>query len=319
MCGPTFFLAVKRIKALRRSFLELYRHLHHFIMGWGKGKGYWNHHHHGHGIAKAVTEAAVIGGAALAGAAVATAVTAPRQPPPRKEVVVVPATVTPSVATAPVVVVEKGKGKGWWKGKGKGKVVTEVIEVPPLGISAVGVPANGLAKHEGTQFFAIDVVPEKGASYRVEKRYNDFDTLKDTLHRIAPGSRIDTDFPPKHLFSCEGPKLEDRRHGLERWLNRVLNDPNSRTLWCLKLRQFLQVDGIHTLPSTPIPEASAPMEPEGQVLQIVVPAGVSSGQALSVTVPEGPQVTFTVPPGVQAGSQLELWYDPTTGSVSPLV
>ena len=59
--------------------------------------------------------------------------------------------------------------------------------------------------------------------------------------------------------------------------------------------------------------------PAGQVLQIVVPAGVSSGQALSVTVPEGPQVTFTVPPGVQAGSQLELWYDPTTGSVSPLV
>ena len=51
----------------------------------------------------------------------------------------------------------------------------------------------------------------------------------------------------------------------------------------------------------------------------MVPAGVSSGQALSVTVPEGPQVTFTVPPGVQAGSQLELWYDPTTGSVSPLV
>ena len=202
--------AVKRLKALHRSFLDT------FIMGWGKGKGYWHHHHHGHGIAKAVTEAAVIGGAALAGAAVATAVTAPRQPPPRKEVVVVPATVTPSVATAPVVVVEKGKGKGWWKGKGKGKVVTEVIEVPPLGISAVGVPANGLGKHEGVQFFAIDVVPEKGASYRVEKRYNDFDTLKDTLHRIAPGSRIDGDFPPKHLFSCEGPKLEDRRHGLER-------------------------------------------------------------------------------------------------------
>jgi len=308
---------VKRIKVLRRSFLELTPPTPE-IMGWGKGKGYWHHHHHGHGIAKAVTEAAVIGGAALAGAAVATAVTAPRQAPPRREVVVVPATATPSVATAPVVVVEKGKGKGWWKGKGKGKV-TEVIEVPPLGISAVGVPANGLAKHEGVQFFAIDVVPEKGASYRVEKRYNDFDTLKDTLHRIAPGSRIDADFPPKHLFSCEGPKLEDRRHGLERWLNRVLNDPNSRTLWCLKLRQFLEVDGIHTLPSTSIPEASAPMQPEGQVLQIVVPAGVSSGQALSVTVPEGPQVTFTIPPGVQAGSQLELWYDPTTGSVSPLV
>ena len=50
----------------------------------------------------------------------------------------------------------------------------------------------------------------------------------------------------------------------------MLNDPNSRTLWCLKLRQFLQVDGIHTLPSTPIPEASAPMEPEGVVLLVLI-------------------------------------------------
>ena len=41
-------------------------------------------------------------------------------------------------------------------------------------------------------------------------------SCQDALHRIAPGSRIDSDFPPKHLFSCEGPKLEDRRHGLER-------------------------------------------------------------------------------------------------------
>jgi len=286
-------------------------HHHHHHHGWG------HHHHHGHGIAKAVAEVAIVGGAALAGAAVATAVTAPRSPP-KREVVVVPATAMgPFVATAPVVVVEKGKGKGWSKGKGKGKF-TEVIEVPPLGISAVGLPANGLAKHEGVQFFAIDVLPEKGASYRVEKRYNDFDTLKDTLHRISPRSRIDSDFPPKHLFSCEGPKLEDRRHGLERWLNRVLNDPNSRGLWCLKLRQFLQVDGIHTLPSTSIPEASAPVEP-GQVLQIMVPAGVSSGQGLSVTVPEGHQVTFTIPPGVQPGSQLELWYDPAAGTLSPLV
>ena len=33
---------------------------------------------------------------------------------------------------------------------------------------------------------------------------------------MAPHGWISQDFPPKHLFSCEGAKLEDRRHGLER-------------------------------------------------------------------------------------------------------
>ena len=161
-------------------------------MGWGHGgKGYWGHHHHGHhhhGLGKAVAEAAILGTAAIAGAAVATAVTAPSHPPPvKREVVVVPAatpvaTATPVVGTVPTapVVVVKGKGKGW-KGKGKGK--TEVIEVPPLGVSAVGIPASALAKHEGVTFFGIDVVPETGASYRVKKRYNDFEKLKDSYSK----------------------------------------------------------------------------------------------------------------------------------------
>lgn len=306
-------------------------------MGWGHGgKGYWHHghhhHHHAHGLGKAVAEAAVLGTAAIAGAAVATAVANRAPPPPRREVVVVPAvataapvaTATPvGTATAPVVVV-KGKGKGW-KGKGKGKGKTEVIEVPPLGVSAVGIPASALSKHEGVTFFGVDVVPETGASYRVQKRYNDFEKLKDSLDYMARGSRVTSDFPPKHLFSCEGPKLEDRRHGLERWLTRVLNDPHSRGLWCLELRQFLEVGGVHTLPGTlpsaqpPIPAASAPVEPEGQVLQIAIPAGVSSGQTLCVTVPDGQQLNFTVPPGVSGGSELQLWYDPVAGTVSPLV
>ena len=179
---------------------------------------------------------------------------------------------------------------------------------------------------------------------------------------------------------------------LSRWLTRVLNDPHSRGLWCLELRQFLEVGGVHTLPGTlpsaqpPIPAASAPVEPEGdsldvgnlvtthryyinelvicwnsrkecsagtetmknigfcrqdhgslqcveirnkphvysiytagQVLQIAIPAGVSSGQTLSVTVPDGQQLNFTVPPGVSGGSELQLWYDPVAGTVSPLV
>ena len=130
-----------------------------------------------------MAEVAVVGSAAIAGAAVASAVATRAPPPPRREVVVVPAvtpvaTATPvvgTVATAPVVVV-KGKGKGW-KGKGKGK--TEVIEVPPLGVSAVGIPASAVSKQGGVTYFGVDVVPETGGSYRVQKRYNDFDQLKD--------------------------------------------------------------------------------------------------------------------------------------------
>ena len=57
----------------------------------------------------------------------------------------------------------------------------------------------------------------------------------------------------------------------------------------------------------------------GQVLQIVVPAGVTSGQILSVNVPDGRQLTFEVPPGSPPGSELQLWFDPAAGTVSPLV
>ena len=229
-------------------------------MGWGgKGRGHWHHHHH-HGVGAAVAEAALVGGAAVAGAAVATAVMAPRRPPPRREVIVVGASpvVAAPVASTPapaVVVIEKGKGKGKWKGKGAAPVA---VELPPLDVSAVGIPASAIEQRSGVTYFGIDVVPEKGASYRVQKRYNEFEVLKSQLGRMAPGARIEVDFPPKHFFSCEGAKLEDRRYGLERWLKRALNDPNSRGVWCLQLRGFLEVGQIHTLPAAAPYAAPAP-------------------------------------------------------------
>ncbi|CAK9112230.1 unnamed protein product [Durusdinium trenchii] len=136
---------------------------------------------------------------------------------------------------------------------------------------------------------------------------------------MAPHGWISQDFPPKHLFSCEGAKLEDRRHGLERWLTRILNDPHSRGLWCLELRGFLEVGGVHTLPDTaPAPPSASAPEPEGQVLEITIPAGVTSGQSLSVTVPDGRQLTFCVPPEAAASASLQLWFDPVAGTVSPM-
>lgn len=328
----------------------------------GKGKGYWHHHHHPHhhhGIGGAVAEVALIGGAAVAGAAVATAVAGSRKPPPRTEVVVVPNAV-PSGAVlveapprpapvAPVVGVlaggavgaaacgppgalvgaavgaaatsppwgPKGKGKGKWKGP-----PVTVAPMPPLAVSAIGIPAAGIEQKSGVTYFGVEVMPETGATYRLQKRYNEFDALKDRLARIAPASTIDRGFPPKHLFSCEGAKLEERRHGLEQWLKGALNHPNGRGAWCLELRDFLEVGQIHTLAPGMVaesPAVSAPPAPEGQALKILVPDGVVAGQVLAVTVPDGRQLNFTVPAGFPPGSELELWFDPAAGSLSPLV
>ena len=63
-------------------------------------------------------------------------------------------------------------------------------------------------------------------------------------------------------------QVSDFQTFLSRWLTRVLNDRHSRGLWCLELRQFLEVGGVHTLPGTlpsvqaPIPAAS-PVQAEG--------------------------------------------------------
>mmetsp|Transcript_3721 Transcript_3721/g.6701 ORF Transcript_3721/g.6701 Transcript_3721/m.6701 type:complete len:359 (+) Transcript_3721:57-1133(+) len=262
---------------------------------------------------------AVVGGpvGAVVGATVGAAVTAPAKPKP--------ATVVVAGSAAPVVVVaSKGKGKGKGKGKWKGGYAV-AVEVPPLGVSAIGIPPTSVTQQSGVTYFGIDVMPEAGATYRVQKRYNEFDALKDRLARIAPGSLIDRGFPPKHLFSCEGAKLEERRRGLEDWLKTTLNSPNSRGAWCLELRQFLEVGQIHTLPApgavpeAALPAASAPEVPEGEALQIVIPDGVACGQALAVTVPDGRQLTFVVPAGYAAGSEIELWFDPAAGTLSPLV
>ena len=285
-------------------------------MGWGgKGKGCWHRHHHhgGIGLGGAVAEAALIGTAAVAGAAVASAV-APRRPCPRAEVLVIP---------TPARLLER-------TGRGRGRSGTPVEEMPPLSVSAIGMPAAAIVQQGGVTYFGIEVMPETGATYRVQKRYQDFEVLKDSLARIAPRSMIDRGFPRKHMFSCEGAKLEERRRGLEQWLKGALNHPLGRLGWCLKLRDFLEVGQIHTLAYAQALQSnpssfSAPSAPElletseGQPMQILVPHGVECGQTLAVTVPDGRQLTVTVPPGFPGGSELLLWFDADAGTLSPLV
>ncbi|CAE7475233.1 atad-3 [Symbiodinium sp. KB8] len=193
-------------------------------------------------------EAALIGTAAVAGAAIASAV-APRKPRPRAEVVVIP---TPARASPPVVLLER-TGR---RGSGSG---TPVQEMPPLSVSAIGMPAAAIVQQSRVTYFGIEVMPETGATYRVQKRYQDFEVLKDSLVRIAPRSMIDRGFPRKHMFSCEGAKLEERRRGLEQWLKGASARPTR-----LVLEATLETSG-------------------GQPMQILVPNGVECGQTLAVT------------------------------------
>ena len=197
----------------------------------------------------------------------------------------------------------------------------------PLSVPAiVGMPATAIVQQSGVTYFGIEVTHDTGATYSVRKRYQDFEALKDWLVRLAPRSMIDQHFPGKHTFGCHGHKLEVRRRGLELWLKGALFS-HELPGWCLRLRNFLEVDRIHVHPMQALQDTSplsAPSSPEmgtseGQPLQVLVPDGVECGQTLAVTVPDGRQLTVTVPPCFPGASELLLWFDAEAGTLSPLV
>jgi len=55
-----------------------------------------------------------------------------------------------------------------------------------------------------------------------------------------------------------------------------------------------------------------------QVMSIEIPAGVSAGQTLSISVPDGRQIELIVPDGKKGGDQLEVFFDPAAGTLAPL-
>eukprot|EP00929_Paragymnodinium_shiwhaense_P061560 TRINITY_DN3074_c0_g2_i2.p1 TRINITY_DN3074_c0_g2~~TRINITY_DN3074_c0_g2_i2.p1 ORF type:complete len:369 (+),score=60.77 TRINITY_DN3074_c0_g2_i2:96-1202(+) len=367
-------------------------------MGWGKGKGcgpvievfpgrphhHHHHHRHGPGFGVVAAEAALVG--AAAGACVAATVARPRaKPKPRPAPVVIiqsspapqPAVVfqQPQVVHQPhalppqqVVVVggaavpRKGKGKG----KGKPAVIVAAPE-PPLGVSSVRLQPQLVEQRGSVAFFGIDITPDDGGStWRVFRRYNDFYALHNNLGARAQ-SYPDAPFPRKHMFGCAGQKLEDRRRGLECWLQRCVETPGVTAQWTRYVRDFLETGrqfiapgmgaaAYHAQPtavyqaaapaqaavavpppvqppsnapgagraayaSAPVeasPEPATPSDTDDTTLEITVPAGVSAGQILGVTVPDGKQINWTIPEGVLAGSSVELFYDATHGTLTRL-
>lgn len=206
---------------------------------------------------------------------------------------------------------------------------------PPLAVAFVQLLPSAIETRGDVTYFGVDVSPADGtgASWRVLRRYNDFDNLATQLGPKARTLR-DAPFPRKHLFGCTGETLEVRRCALQTWLQRVLTEQHCNPYWSSPLRAFLEKPAVNPdalLPSAPpplpppssppppaAPLASAPPQEEALALfSVDVPPGVGPGQHLSVTVPgDGRQFLVEVPPGAAAGTPLELWFDAEAGTLS---
>eukprot|EP00445_Apocalathium_hangoei_P017313 CAMPEP_0203892446 /NCGR_PEP_ID=MMETSP0359-20131031/35635_1 /ASSEMBLY_ACC=CAM_ASM_000338 /TAXON_ID=268821 /ORGANISM="Scrippsiella Hangoei, Strain SHTV-5" /LENGTH=425 /DNA_ID=CAMNT_0050814415 /DNA_START=62 /DNA_END=1339 /DNA_ORIENTATION=+ len=263
----------------------------------------------------------------------------------------------------------------------------------PLGVATAVMP--GMTTTEGgVTFYAVDVVPDNGsAPWRVWRRYNDFSDLRSKLKKVRGPSVGLWEFPRKHFTSCTGARQEERRLGLQRWLQQVLGHPASRAIWIAHLRPFFEdhkeplPSGYHPLqgqwqthsqpvaygqsaphgqpapygqpaygqlaygqppyampqaapmglpqayvaqpvhpalvPPAPVPEKAAPSasqgyDDEGMALQIEIPAGISPGQYLGVTVPDGRELHFCVPQGATPGTPVTLWLDVASGTLTVL-
>lgn len=139
-----------------------------------------------------------------------------------------------------------------------------------LGVN-VRLPREAMQMVGGTQFYAVDVTPVQGGqSWRLLKRYNDFDQLKKFFDVRQWGASSDYAgfFPIKHMTGCTGARLEERRRQLEAWLQRAVCHPNAE---CLRgVRGFLNVpasnQGLHAgaaqiavaMPMA-VPQAAYPM------------------------------------------------------------
>eukprot|EP00930_Biecheleria_cincta_P039307 TRINITY_DN2702_c0_g1_i4.p1 TRINITY_DN2702_c0_g1~~TRINITY_DN2702_c0_g1_i4.p1 ORF type:complete len:347 (-),score=37.57 TRINITY_DN2702_c0_g1_i4:168-1208(-) len=183
-------------------------------------------------------------------------------------------------------------------------------EFPSIGKISIHIPSDSIVQQGSVTYFAIDVVPEEPAEapWRVFRRYSQFRVLQDKIHIAAA-------FPGKHFFGCKGWKLEARREGLQTWLQAAVSSPTA--LLQPGLRKFLLV-GRSPIPLADMPQPSAPppQEDDGLILLLVeLPAHIGFGDVIAVEVPNG-KVKISVPFGLSPGKPLQLWYDPTAGTLA---
>lgn len=76
-------------------------------------------------------------------------------------------------------------------------------------------------ERDGVTFFALEVaLPRTGVSYTVERRYREFEDLRQELMDL--GKAPSANFPRKHITACVGTRLQHRISTLEVWLQAAL-------------------------------------------------------------------------------------------------
>lgn len=273
---------------------------HHHGHGWHHRPGIWDGRHHhrpGPGLIGVAAEAAAVG--ALVGVVANVMGRRPgrpglgRQQPRFTHPGISPSATQPSLG-APM------------EASAPGMPMQQAMPMqPPLLVASLQLPPAAIYESGGVTYYGVDFTLQgQVVPLRAAHRYNDFSDLEKYIISLSPGVTFPgTSLPGKTFGKCSGAKLEERRRGLEAWLRSVLAHPASNGLWAGKLRDFLMKDCIQVA---------------GQELQIQMPAGISGGQVIAVTVPDGRQLPFVIPEGAlpPPGSALRLWFDSTLGSLT---
>lgn len=214
-----------------------------------------------HGVGEVLLEAAVIGAVAgkVAGAT-AKKQSAAAQAPAQTQVVVIDGQVQPNTTVvidgqvqpnttvyvqggAPQAAAPKGAAKKAAAPAPKAPAPKAPAPMasapdPPLNV-ATKMPEAGIDRRGDVTFYRIEVTPEGGSAWQVMRRYNDFDDLHKKLGAAAKDFP-DAPFPGKTMCACKGDDIFARRRGLEMWLFRALQQPQSQSTWKPTLRAFLQ-------------------------------------------------------------------------------
>lgn len=192
-----------------------------------------------------------------------------------------------------------------------------------LNVVSVRIPADGMQWHGGTMYYSVDIVSSSGGvTWRVCRRYNDFDNLRAYMRQCGPRcSRhvVDSHFPGKTLFRPSDEQLVQRRQQLELWLQRVVF--NGHGHWAAAVRGFLEsnrqqlvviTQPAYSAASAPVPNvaqyqaSAAPTAPAPVATPMVLPPAVAPASASS-QVPSSQEcqlLQIEIPVGVSAGQAI---------------
>eukprot|EP00913_Durusdinium_trenchii_P020443 g19205.t1 len=172
----------------------------------------------------------------------------------------------------------------------------------PLGISNLCLPQDQIVKRSGITYFTVEIQDANGSTWKVLRRYNDFNAFRRALRRY----RVHHYFPGKLWLGCEGPRLEARRRSLELWAQHVMLRHFANGVPRQLQNEFdlflRRGQGSITTPSGFAPAITD----AGGTFAIEVPPGVVAGQELTVRSPDGSSFRITVPQGMGPGSILQV-------------